>query len=143
MDRALVPLRINAAFLLSALVVQYLLGMYVNLFVAFPSSATEQQLWEFAWSQPALAAHIILAILILLGAIVLCTRAIFGKNRQWIVASSVGLIATLAAGASGVVFIPLQSDVYSYVMSLMFLIAILSYAWAMFGAQRSNPPTTN
>jgi hypothetical protein len=134
-------LRITAMFLWGALVVQYALGMYVNLFVSFPANATEGQLWEFAWAQPSLAAHIILAILILLAAITLCVRGIRSKNRQWIITSSIGLAAVLAAGASGATFIPTQTDLYSYSMSLAFLIAIFAYAWALFSS-RLNPSTS-
>jgi hypothetical protein len=124
-------LRIHGMVLLGALIVQYALGMYVNLFVSFPHNATDGQLWEFAWSQKPLAAHIVLAILILLGAIVLCVRAALYKNRKWIIASSVGLLAVLAAGASGATFIPSQTGAYSYSMSLAFLVAIFSYAWGL------------
>jgi len=125
-------LRIHSIVLMGALIVQYVLGMYVNLFLTFPNNATEGQLWEFAWSQPPLAAHIILAILILIGAIALCIRAIHYKNRRWIIASSLGLVAILAAGASGATFIPSQIDWYSYSMSIFFLAAILSYGWSLF-----------
>lgn len=135
-QKRLRPLRMTTMFLWGALIVQYALGMYVNLFVSFPNNATEGQLWEFAWSQPSLAAHIILAILILLAAITLCIRAIRSKDRRWIVASSIGLLAVLAAGVSGAAFIPSQSNAYSYSMSLMFLIAILSYAWILFTSRR-------
>lgn len=130
------PLVIQAAVLVAALIVQYALGMYVNLFISFPDSATEGQLWEFAWSQKPLAAHIILAILILLGGIVFCIRAMRSKNRRWIIASFVGLLAVLAAGGSGATFIPSQTDAYSYSMSIMFLIAILAYAWPLFASAK-------
>ena len=123
--------------LIGALIVQYVLGMYVNLFVSFPQNAIQRQLWEFAWSQPSVAAHIILAILILLGAIVILVRAILSKNRTWIIATSVGLIAILAAGSSGATFISSQGDLYSYAMSLAFLVSILSYAWGLFNSPRS------
>jgi hypothetical protein len=128
-------LRIQGWFLLVALVIQYALGMYVNLLVSFPETANEGQLWEFAWSQDPLAAHIILAILILLGAIVALVRALVYKNKKWVVASSIGLIAVLAAGASGASFIPSQVDLYSYSMSLAFLVAILAYAWGLFATR--------
>ena len=128
-------LRIQGVFLSVALVIQYALGMYVNLFVSFPENANEGQLWEFAWSQTPLAAHIILAILILLGAIVALVRALLHKNRTWIIANSIGLVAVLAAGASGAIFIPSQTDLYSYSMSLAFLIAILAYAWGLFNSR--------
>ncbi|HEV3245378.1 MAG TPA: hypothetical protein VG102_03395 [Candidatus Paceibacterota bacterium] len=127
-------LRINGVFLVAALVLEYLLGMYVNLFVSFPENAVDGQLWGFAWSQAPLAAHIILAILILLGAIVLLVRSILRKDKRWGIASSIGLAAVLLAGLSGAAFIPTQTDLYSYSMSLMFLLAVLSYSWAIFSA---------
>jgi hypothetical protein len=133
-------LRIQTAVLIGALIVQYAFGMYVNLYVSFPdTAATEGQLWEFAWSQPALATHIVLAILILLGAIVLCVRAARAKNPTWIWCSLIGLLAILAAGASGASFIPSQLNLYSYAMSLAFLIAFLAYAWAFFSVQLPKP----
>lgn len=137
MDRRLLFLRINGMFLLGALVVQYALGMYVNLYTSFPSSATEGQLWEFAWSEWPLASHIVLAILLLLGAIVLCVRAILSKDRKWTIGSSIGLLGILAAGLSGAIFIPSQMDAYSYSMSLAFLVAFAAYAWALFSTRRS------
>lgn len=132
MDRQLRGLRIQGYVLVCALVVQYALGMYVNLYVSFPDGLAGGQLWEYAWSQTPLGAHIVLAILILLGAIVCLVRALIFKNRTWTIASVVGLLAIIAAGGSGAIFIPLQADLYSYAMSLAFLVAILSYAWALF-----------
>lgn len=132
MDRRLLSLRINAMFLLGALVVQYALGMYVNLYTSFPNNATAGMLWEFAWSQWPLASHIILAILLLLGAVLLCVRAILYKDKKWIIGSVVGLLGILAAGGSGAIFIPSQMNAYSYSMSLSFLIAFGAYFWVLF-----------
>jgi hypothetical protein len=132
-------LRTTGMFLLGALIIQYALGMYVNLFVSFPQNSTDGQLWEFAWSQPSLAAHIILAVLILGAAITLCARSIWSKDRRWIIASIIGLVAILAAGASGASFIPTQANAYSYSMALMFLVAILSYAWIVSFSQVKQP----
>jgi hypothetical protein len=137
--RQLRGLRIQSAFLLVALVVQYVVGMYVNLFISFPDTTVQGQLWEFAWSQPALAAHIILAIPILLGAIVQCVRAARSHNRTWIWSSFIGLLAVAAAGASGASFIPSQTDIYSYSMAIAFLIAFIAYAWALFSVQLTKP----
>jgi len=131
-------LNIQAALLMGALAVQYALGMYVNLFVSFPDNATEGQLWDFAWSEPALGAHIILATLIFIGATVLCIRASRRRDRRWITASFIGLLAVFGAGASGAQFVPSQIDAYSYSMSIMFLIALFSYAWGIFGSRRSD-----
>ena len=130
-------LRIHGYFLIAALVVQYALGMYVNLYVSFPSGANDGQLWEFAWSQTPLAGHILLAMLILLGALILFGRSIVQRDRRWTIASGIALLAILAAGGSGAAFIPSQTDLYSYSMSLMFLVAILSYSWVLFTGSRT------
>jgi hypothetical protein len=132
MEPRLRSLRPHALGLILGLVIQYALGMYVNLFVTFPDGANQGQLWEFAWSQPSLASHIILAFLLLFGAIALCIRAIRAKNKKWIIASTLSLLALLGAGASGATFIPSQTDVYSYSMALCFLIAIFAYIWGLF-----------
>lgn len=124
-------------FLLGALVVQYVLGMYVNLYVTFPNGATTGQLWEFSWSQWPLASHIVLAILLVSGAILLCVRAILCKDRKWAIGSIIGLLGILAAGASGAIFIPSQMDAYSFSMSLAFLVAFAAYAWTLFSTRRS------
>ena len=129
-------LQIHGTVLSLALVVQYALGMYVNLFISFPTHATDTQLWEFAWSQKPLAAHILLAILILLGALVALVRAIWYREGRWIIANSIGLVAIVAAGASGAIFIPSQTDAYSYAMSFTFLIAIFSYVWGLFSSKQ-------
>jgi len=131
------PRSIQGTILIASLVVQYALGMYVNLFVPFPEAGTEGQLWEFAWSQPALATHIVLAILIFIGAVVLCIRAYLSRDSAWILPSFIGLLGVLIAGADGAQFIPTQSDLFSYLMALGFLIAALSYAWGLYRAKIS------
>ncbi|MDE2213430.1 MAG: hypothetical protein KGJ34_02790 [Patescibacteria group bacterium] len=125
-------LRIQSMVLIGALIVQYALGMWVNLYVSFPQSATEGQLWEFAWSQVPLASHIILAFLILIGAIVLCVRSFYYRLRVWKISSTIGLIAILLAGGSGATFIPSQTALYSYSMSLWFLVALFSFGWGLY-----------
>jgi len=127
---------IQAVVLCGALVVQYALGMYVNLFVSFPDNFNEGQLWEFAWSQPLLAAHIVLAILILVGAIVLCVRVWRAGVRAWVWPSLIGLLGVLLAGTGGAQFIPSQIDGYSYMMSLGFLIAFAAYCWGLYCAAK-------
>jgi hypothetical protein len=129
-------LRIQGAFLVAALVLQYLLGMYVDLFVPFPEGLAPDQLWAFSWSEPALAAHIVLATLLLLGAVVLCIRALLRRDNVWIIASVTGLAALIAAGLSGAQFIPTQNDVFSYLMAVTFIVAILAYGWGIYASHR-------
>lgn len=125
-------LRIQGAMLLSALVLQYALGMYVNLFVEFPQDASVGQLWEFSWRQPALAAHIILGILLFIGAIIFWIRAARFHSTTWKAPATLGFVGILAAGASGAAFVPSQTNLFSYLMSLSFLLAFFAYSWGLF-----------
>lgn len=118
--------------MIALLTVQYLLGMYTNLFVAFPEHAAEGQLWEFAWHQVPLALHIIVGIALLVGAIVLLVWAMQKHDKQWIVSSAVAFLSILVAGAAGSQFVSKQSDMYSFLMGATFLAAILSYFWGLY-----------
>jgi len=125
-------LKVHTLVIIGMLVLQYLLGIATNLFVTFPESGTEGQFWKFAWSQGVLAAHIILGILLMLGSLVLFVRAIAYKNKGWIVVSLIGFIAIFAAGLAGALFIPSQKDWYSMVMSISFIVALLTYFWGFY-----------
>lgn len=114
------------------LVAQYILGMATNLFVQFPENATTAQNWEFAWSQPVLVAHMILGILLLLSAIALAIHAYMRKNKVWIKASLVGLIALFVTGFAGSSFVDSQNDAYSFAMALGYVVAILSYIIGLY-----------
>lgn len=132
MDKHNNSLTTQGMVLIVVLVIQYLLGMFINLYVSFPQGKLGGQLWIFAWKQISIAAHIILGILLLIGAIVFIVRAVRQKDTTWIGASVAGYIAIQAAVLTGSIFIPTQSAIYSYVMSLCFLIAVLSYGWGIF-----------
>lgn len=125
-------LMFHAAGLLLLLVPQYLLGMLTNLFVQFPQSKQEKTLWEFAWTQIPLAMHIILGILLLIGAIVLIIRSVQLKEKVWIICSIIGGLSMLIAALSGSFFIPTQMAVYSFIMSLTFVLAFLSYGFGIY-----------
>jgi hypothetical protein len=125
-------LRSQGLEMLFALTVQYILGMITNLFVQFPDTTVEGQLWEFAWTQVSEAAHIILGLLLFIGGLVLVIRSITYKNRTWTVASSIGLAGILVAIYGGVRFIPTQSDPYSLLMSIAFIVSLLAYVWGLF-----------
>jgi len=120
---------VNAANV--TLVIQYLLGMYVNLYVKFPTSGPEAA-WKFAWSSLPVAAHIILGTLILLGSISMLVRAIIRKNRHWIMVASIGVAGLLLCGFGGESFITTQHEVGSYLMSLGFLAALLALNWGFY-----------
>ena len=130
------PLIIQSHVLLGFLIVQYILGIVVNLFVQFPDTKKEALLWEFAKSQMPLVLHMVLGGLLFIGACVFIIRAIRSKNKQWIISASVGLVAILVAIIAGAQFIPTQNDSLSFVMALSFIVALVAYAWGIYKAKK-------
>jgi len=125
-------LRSQGLGMVFTLTIQYILGMISNLFVQFPDTSVQGQLWQFAWSQISIAAHIILGLLLFINAIVILNRALTYKDRTWVVAGSIGLVSILVAIYGGVRFIQTQNDPYSLVMSIAFILALLAYVWGLF-----------
>ena len=114
------------------LVIQYLLGMYSNMFVQFPEKAHDGQLWQFAWRQWPLALHMIVGYGLFISFLTLSIRAIRQKNKNWIIASVISFLAITGAISAGSLFIPTQSDVYSYIMSVCFIIAFVAVGWGIY-----------
>jgi hypothetical protein len=133
-------LNVQAIALTAFLIIQYLLGMAANLFVPFPPEASGATLWKFAWIQVPVAAHIVLGIGLLIGATVFAVRSMHRKDRVWILFSSIGFLAILAAEASGTMFMETQSDWYSYIMSVAFVVVLVAYGWGLYASRKSASP---
>jgi hypothetical protein len=73
-------LRVHGMILILGLLVQYMLGMFSNLYVQFPDTTVPGKLWEFAWTQVPVATHIVLGMLLFLGALALLIRALLFKK---------------------------------------------------------------
>jgi len=113
------------------LAIQFLLGMYINLYVGFPSSGPAEA-WSFAWHTWPVAAHIILGTLILLTSISTLVRAIRLKNRHWITFIGLGVSAMLLSVIGGERFITTQNELASYLMSFGFLGGLLALNWGLY-----------
>lgn len=124
-------LRKLGIWMIGNLIVQYILGMTSNLFVSFPENGDAVIMWEFAWKQIPISLHIIVGVALLIFSIIILVIAIKNKLKNWTVAGTVGLISIFIAGFSGAQFIPTQSSVYSYLMSIFFIIAFVSYGWGI------------
>jgi hypothetical protein len=125
-------LRAHAIGMIGILTLQFLIGMYVTFFVSFPEDAQREELWKFAMRQPFIALHILLGLLLLLGTIALLVRGIVLKNAAWIKSATIALLATIGAIVAGIVVVPSQNDLYSFLMAVGFIIALLAYFWGIY-----------
>ena len=117
----------------AALVVQFLLGMYMNMYVEFPKTGPLAA-WDFAKHSVVVMAHIILGTGLLIGGIALLVRAIRAKNRHWTIVASIAVFGLLMSWSGGERFITTQNDIASYFMAVGFLITLLGFNWGLYTA---------
>ncbi|MGH9062700.1 MAG: hypothetical protein ACRD0L_01750 [Acidimicrobiales bacterium] len=138
--------------MLVLLLVQFGLGMAVNLFVRIParhpgahpsaylSGASTSVGWALSHSAVALASHAGLGLLLVVAGLVLLGMTIAAGRTGPAVAAVVGVLAVIGAGFNGASFLSYNHDVSSYVMALLFALAVLCYVVALFLLPRPADP---
>jgi hypothetical protein len=109
------------------IIIEFALGASVNLYVTVPK---HKGFLSAVFGSATLAAHAIVAVLILATAIAALIRAI--RARRVIVFTSVGLAAVLVAAASGSGFVGSQDNGSSLGMALAAAVAMFCYLAAVF-----------
>ena len=126
------------------LLAQFLIGMWVNLFVHIPqvhpgSTGPDYFLrllqgvpWAVIHGQLPLQVHAALGLLLVLGALMLVVLAVISQRRAWVIASILGAIGVIGAGFNGGSFLNYGLDFSSMLMALGFAVAIGSYAVGLY-----------
>jgi hypothetical protein len=109
------------------LIVEFGLGTGVNLYVTLPG---HKSFFSVVFGSAVLAAHAIVAIVLLGAAIGALVRAVSAKRA--VVFTSVGLAAVVAAGIAGSSFAGNQSNGASLGMALAAAVAMFCYLAAIF-----------
>lgn len=117
------------------LLLEFLLGIYTAIFLTFPENASKSDLWKFASRDMVLNLHMIIGIIIAFGAISYFIRAIINKEPNHIYSSLVASLGVCLATYGGFMFVPLQNEVYSFIMSIGFVIAIIGYGWGILNTK--------
>ncbi len=125
-------MRLAAAVVLALLFVQFLLGMFVNLYVQIPQFHAGNSPGMGSMmpriTNPALWAHMMLGMFIALAAIWGVIAAIFTGRGAAIALAAAGFVSVLVAGYGGISFLMFgQNDVASYLMAVGFLCAFTAY----------------
>ncbi len=122
----------NLAILI-VLIVQFALGMGVNLYVTLPAAGHPGHSSWFG-NGTLLALHAALGMFLILAAIFVLVRSIMARNAAIIVTSAAGLVAILLAAFFGSGFTDKLTDGYSIGMALAFAVALACYAIGLFAA---------
>lgn len=118
----------QARGLLIGLAVQFLLGIWVSLFVTFPETTDPNQQWKFGLAQVSVLLHLVIGTFLVLGSLVLLIQLTRSKADRFLrVASGVGFGAIVLAWASGERFVSTQKDGFSFAMAGFFLISAAAY----------------
>ncbi|MGH3172673.1 MAG: hypothetical protein ACRDPF_02235 [Streptosporangiaceae bacterium] len=114
---------------LAILVLEYGIGVYVNLYATVPSTDHGAGIaTAIARGPAALSTHAVLGLLLGLGAVAVLVQAIRIRRPAVIVASALGLFAVAVAAATGASFTSTGETADSMGMAVMTGVALLCYA---------------
>ena len=137
-------LRGNSLGISLMLVVEYGLGIGINLYVRVPAAdrgnGLASAVGRVLTSQPVvLAMHAGLGLLLLVAAVSVLTRAIRARHRFAIAASVTGLLAIAGAAVSGASFVSDSKAGASMAMAVLTGIALVCYLGNLFAVRPTAP----
>ena len=113
---------------LAGLVVQFALGMVLNLYIVIPAAdGRVSYLREMETAPGVLTAHALIALLLLATAGILLLRAVALRDRAVIALVATGLAALLGAFAAGELFVRSGTNGRSLSMAILTGVALLCY----------------
>jgi hypothetical protein len=124
---ALDTLRGNCMGAAILLILQFAIGMAVNLYVTIPAG---KAFLPAIFGSAVLAAHVIIALLLLGASISALVRSI--RARKVVPFTAAGLVAILTAAAAGSSFVGTGTNAASLTMALATAVATASYVVAVF-----------
>lgn len=143
-ESALKDTRISFLVALAVLIVQFLLGMGVNLFVTVPtnhpgsnppeyfSGVAQSVSWALLHGPALLILHASLGLLLVVASIGVLVRSRQTRIRAVVVSAAIGALAVLAAGFNGGSYLNYHEDFSSMIMAGAFGVAVLSYAVGLY-----------
>lgn len=139
-EKLLGAFRLHSLVAIVALTLEFLLGMYTALFVAFPDSLAGGNAWGWSMSNSAATmAHVILATALVIVSLSALGFGIAARNRTAVATSSLGLVMVGLAYVSGAVFLSdTGKDAYSFAMAFGFIGALIAYGLAFHLARGSS-----
>jgi hypothetical protein len=145
-NKNLKMLRVGLITMLVLLVVQFIVGMYLNFYSKLPDthpgtdgSYAPSISWALAGHAGlALAIHVTAWILLTVGAIALLVRGILSRRKAFIVGASLGLLFILLAGSGGLTFLNRGGDdKQSFMMAIGFILAMVAYGTTYYKTKKS------
>jgi hypothetical protein len=115
------------------LIIQFALGISVNLYVTLPGAGHPGHASWFG-NGALLALHVALGMFLVLAAVFVLVRAIIAGNRALIATSAAGFVAIGAAFSFGSEFTDKLTNGYSLGMAIAFAVALACYVIGLYAA---------
>jgi hypothetical protein len=130
-------LRPSAFAVVLLILLQYALGMWVNLFATIPPSDQGKGLLAafgaaLAHGPVSLTLHAVIGTLLLLAAIAFLARAALARARAATVLGGIGALAIIAAWVNGALFVGNGANGSSFGMAMGAALALLCYVTVVF-----------
>ena len=134
------------------LLVQFVLGMVVNLFVTIPAKHPGAQPADYfagaaasiGWAIPHgggwLAAHVALGLALIVAGIAALALAIRSRRSGPISTAAIGFAAVLGAAFNGASFLNYDHDISSLIMAVCFALALGCYIIGLHRSLRTGVP---
>ena len=115
------------------LLIQYGIGIGVNLYVTVPADDRGHAISSAISNGPvALTVHIMLGLLLILAAVALVAQAIMARRPGVIVTSVIGLLALVGAAEQGSAFVDKGHASASMTMAILTGVALLCYGISLY-----------
>jgi hypothetical protein len=133
----MVALRRTTLAMIVLLLVQFAVGMAVNLYVKVPAGPKSGGFGTgigraLSQGAPALVFHVIIGLLLILAAVGVLVQAIQVRRASVVTAGVVGLVALVGAAINGDRFVVYSANGSSLAMALLFALALLMYVLALY-----------
>src|SRR3989454_1631366 len=138
-------IQILSRIMMPLLILQFLLGMFANLFITFSTSNDPNPLAVvFTGGSPALILHVLIAVVLLILALQVLVTATFIHRRPVVAVASAGFASIALAFFTGIAFVysGYENDSLSYLMVVGFLFGLLIYGYFAGRGERPTQTTT-
>lgn len=117
--------------------IQFIIGMYINLYVTLPSGT--HSFASYMLSNGFLSAHILIAFLIVLVNFMAFFMAIHARiGNMYILSVMLSLVSVVLAGVMGMLFLMGgHLNIYSYLMAFFFLLSFAFIGFGMTGTRKA------
>ena len=138
-------IQILSRIMMPLLILQFLLGMFANLFITFSTSTDPNPLAVvFTGGSPALMLHVLIAVVLFILALQVLVTGIFINRRLVVVVASAGFASIALAFFTGIAFVysGYANDSLSYLMAVGFLFGLIIYGYFAGREERPTQTTT-